>query len=77
MEEQTVRLWEKRPRAPKQADRAVRLLFLNLTATAATPPVRINHIVEHTSGRAEVTKLNLRYRAAAKAKWVSELPKAA
>ncbi len=77
VEEQTVRLWEKRPRAPKQADRAVRLLFLNLTATAATSPVRINHIVEHTSGRAEVTKLNLRYRAAAKAKWVSELPKAA
>jgi len=77
VEEQTVRLWEKRPRAPKQADRAVRLLFLNVVGMHRIRPAKIADIVKHTTSRAEVSKLNLRFRPSAKDKWAPDWPKAA
>lgn len=78
VEEQTVRLWEKRPRAPKQADRAVRLLFLNMVKVNHAPQAKITDIVHKTESRPEVPKMNLRFRSAAKQhKWTPDLARAA
>lgn len=76
VEEQTVRLWEKRPRAPKQADRAVRLLFLNMVKANHAPQARIAEIVQKTESRQEVPQINLRFKPA-RHEWTSDLPRAA
>lgn len=78
VEEQTVRLWEKRPRAPKAADRAVRLLFLNMIDGSAAGRTNIAEIVHNTEARPEVPKISLRFKPRARHdKWGSDLPLAA
>ena len=73
VEEQTVRLWEKRPRAPKPADRAVRLLFLNLVRADHAPQMTIADIVQATGSRIESPKISLRFKPKARRdKWEPE-----
>jgi DNA-binding transcriptional regulator YiaG len=75
LEEQSVRRWERLPRVPKAADRAMRLLFLDITRRDRPDLPHLDEIVQHTSrARPEPAQLNLRFRPTAKDKW---LPQAA
>ncbi len=72
VEDQTVRLWEKRARVPKTADRAIRLLFLNMVNGRATRP-KIADIVTATESSPEVSKISLRFKSRARhEKWGQE-----
>lgn len=74
VEEQTVRLWEKRPRAPKAADRAIRLLFLNMANAKHASKTTISDIVTTTESRPEVPKINLRFKPRSRReKWSPDL----
>ena len=72
VEEQSVRRWERLPRVPTPADRAVRLLFLN-----AAPPKKalsfeslLQQLQDHIE--AHPPKVNLQFRPRAQEKWKPE-----
>jgi DNA-binding transcriptional regulator YiaG len=61
--EQSARRWESLNRVPKQADHAVRLLFLNTIRERATP---FEDVVAHSQANDEAAPVNLHYRPRAK-----------
>jgi putative transcriptional regulator len=72
VEEQSVRRWEKLPRVPKAADRAIRLLFLDMIRREKPEVPQMQEILERTEARPDLAQVNLRFRPQAREKWKLE-----
>lgn len=73
VEEQSVRRWERLPRVPKPADRAVRLLFLNTIRDRGDTPAFEDLITNAEANDVAHAAVTLRYRPRARRdKWLPE-----
>ena len=70
VEEQSVRRWERLPRVPKPADRAVRLLFLEQTRDLIKAPTFASIVKQVEHADSEPDSVRLQFRPRAKEKWL-------
>ena len=77
VEDQSVRRWEKLPRVPKAADRAIRLLFLDMMRREKPEVPQMEEILERTEARPDLAQVNLRFRPQAREKWKPDVRLAA
>ena len=70
VEEQSVRRWEKLPRVPKPADRAVRLLFLDQTRGKIKTPTLASIVKQVESAGSDPAVVRFQFRPRAREKWM-------
>lgn len=73
VEEQSVRRWERLARVPKQADRSLRLLFLNALRDEPRHVPDFEQLMERAQANDEAHRqVNLRFRPRAQDRWQTE-----
>jgi len=69
VDDQSVRRWEKMEHMPKQADRAIRLVFRDLTRKSTTPLTELVRQMEMSSGVREPRVVRYIHRPHASERW--------